>query len=176
MWPPGETLDVEVQAGLTGADEARHLRRLAQALDLDLAGLVSLPLALAAIAAQAPGGAIVVDAGAGATTVAVALPRAGARAAVIPLGGADLEAEVACALRAELPTAREVLRAHAAGALREGGAKRRRTGRRERCAPRGAPRGNLGRRPGAGAGRPDRGTPPPRRPPPLWRRRGAPPS
>ena len=70
MWPPGETLDVEVQAGLTGAGEARHL---AQALDLDLAGLVSL-LALAAIGTAAPGGAIVVDAGAGATTVAVALP------------------------------------------------------------------------------------------------------
>ena len=62
-----------------------------------------------------------VDAGAGATTVAVALPGRGPRAAVIPLGGADLEAEVACALRAELPTAREVLRAHAAGALRVGG-------------------------------------------------------
>jgi hypothetical protein len=121
MWPPGETLDVEVQAGLTGAGEARHLRRLAQALDLDLVGLVSLPLALAAIAAQRPGGAIVVDAGAGATTVAVALPGREPRAAVIPLGGADLEAEVARALRAELPTAREVLRAHAAGALRVGG-------------------------------------------------------
>ena len=77
---PGETLDVEVQAGLTGAGEARHLRRLAQALDLDLAGLVSLPLALASIAAQRARGAIVVDAGAGATTVAVALPgRGGAR-------------------------------------------------------------------------------------------------
>ena len=121
MWPAGETLDVEVQAGLTGAGEARHLRRLAQALDLDLAGLVSLPLALASIAAGRPGGAIVVDAGAGATTVAVALPGREPRAAVIPLGGADLEAEVACALRAELPTAREVLRAHAAGALRVGG-------------------------------------------------------
>ena len=148
MWPAGETLDVEVQAGLTGAAEARHLRRLAQALDLDLAGLVSLPLALASIGAGRPGGAIVVDAGAGATTVAVALPGREPRAAVIPLGGADLEAEVACALRAELPTAREVLRAHAAGALRVGGPSA--AGTRSGASgapPRRAPRGQSGQTP-----------------------------
>jgi hypothetical protein len=120
-WPGGETLDVEVQAGLTGAAEVRHLRRLAQALDLDLAGLLSPSLTLPLLAAQRPGGAIVVDAGAGATTVVVALPGQEPRTTVIPLGGTDLEAEVACALRVELPTAREVLRAHTAGALRGGG-------------------------------------------------------
>jgi hypothetical protein len=121
MWPGGETLDVEVQVGLTGAAEARQLRRLAQTLDLDLAGLLSPALTLPLLAARRTDGAVVVDAGAGATTVVVAIPGQEPRTTVIPLGGADLEAEVACALRVELATAREVLRAHTAGALRGGG-------------------------------------------------------
>jgi hypothetical protein len=120
-WPGGEVLDVEVQVGLAPGAEVQHLRRLAQALDLDLTGLVSGPLSLQSIAARRSGGAVVVDAGAAATTVAIAFPGYSPCAAVIPLGGADLEAEVAGALDVDLETAREVLRAHAAGALRVGG-------------------------------------------------------
>ncbi len=72
----GEVLDVEVDAGLAPVAGAQRLLLLAEALDLDLAGTVSLPLALAALAATVPGGAVVVDAGAAATTAVVVFPPA----------------------------------------------------------------------------------------------------
>ena len=119
----GDVLDVEVDAGLAPVAGAQRLLRLAEALDLDLAGTVSLPLALAALAATVPGGAVVVDAGAAATTAAVAFPPAAGRppaAESLPVGAADLEAHVARELGVPALVAREVLQAHAAGALRAG--------------------------------------------------------
>jgi hypothetical protein len=122
----GEVLDVEVDAGLAPVAGAQRLLQLAEALDLDLAGTVSLPLALAALAGVVPGGAIVIDAGAGSTTVVVAFPEGAQRtprppaAVTLPVGAADLEAHVGRALDVPLKVAQEVLQAHAAGALRPG--------------------------------------------------------
>jgi hypothetical protein len=111
----GETLDVEVELGLAPEPEVERLHRLADALDLDVAGLVSLPLALGAVGSRRPGGAIVVDAGARLTTAAVAGPGGSLGAVTVPLGCADLEAQLAKELGVAPEVARELLRAHAGG-------------------------------------------------------------
>jgi hypothetical protein len=122
----GEVLDVEVDAGLAPVAGSQRQLQLAEALDLDLAGTVSLPLALAALAGAVPGGAVVIDAGAGSTTVVVAFSESAHRtprppaAMTLPVGAADLEAQVGRALDVPLRVAQEVLHAHAAGALRAG--------------------------------------------------------
>jgi hypothetical protein len=104
-----------VEVGLAPEPEVERLHRLADALDLDVAGLVSLPLALGAIGARRPGGAIVVDAGARLTTAAVAGPGGSLGAVTVPLGSADLEAQLAKELGVATEVAQDLLRAHAAG-------------------------------------------------------------
>lgn len=128
----GAELEVEVVAGIAAVAEVQRQRRLAEALDLHVVGLVSLPLALAAVMPGGGEGAVLIDAGARSTTVIVTGAPGTIRGAVIPLGSADLESRAAAALGMHALQAQEALRAHTAGALRPGaGNQARAAGRQE---------------------------------------------
>lgn len=139
----GTELSVEIVAGIAAVAEVQRQRRLAEALDLQVVGLVSVPLALAGAQSVAAAGAILIDAGAWTTQVVVARARDATQSAIrvpgrawhalgatpagtcetrtqgaiIPLGSAELEDRIAIALGVGVERAQESLRAHAAGAL-----------------------------------------------------------
>lgn len=116
----GTELSVQVLAGIAHVAEVQRQRRLAEALDLQVVGLVSLPLALARARPATAPGAILIDAGAGATQIVVARSREATQGASVPVGSAELEDRVADALGVGVELAQEHLRAHAAGALGAG--------------------------------------------------------
>ncbi|MGH2354457.1 MAG: hypothetical protein ACRDJN_22855, partial [Chloroflexota bacterium] len=113
----GEDLDISVVTSVTAVSEVRRQRHLAEALDLEVAGLVGMPFALAAaLRSAARAGAVVVDVGAHTTTVALVGPQGMDGALSFPVGGAALEVGVAGELGVDVSRARELIAAHTAGA------------------------------------------------------------
>ncbi|HEX2033929.1 MAG TPA: hypothetical protein VHS99_07075 [Chloroflexota bacterium] len=120
---PGQNLDISLAVSLARRTDVQHLRRLAEALDLNIAGFVGMPAALAGTLRPAAGPAsraAIVDAGAGATTAILAGPDGPEGSISFPLGSADLEWQVRRELQLDPEGAYEAIRAHAAGAGHRG--------------------------------------------------------
>jgi len=99
--------------GVTAAIE--RLRSLIAALDLDLAGLVGEPEALAQLVTDDVG-AVVIDVGGAATGVSVCRAGGVVASVSLPIGGEALEERLRDGLRLGVPEAREAAAAHSAGA------------------------------------------------------------
>jgi hypothetical protein len=120
----GEQLSVTLVGAFAPAADIRRLRQLAEALDLELAGLLCVPFALGAALGRGPEApALVIDVGAATTTAALAGPAGVEAAATFPLGGRALEGNLRAALGMDDQSAREAIAAHCAGAEAHSGAR-----------------------------------------------------
>jgi cell division protein FtsA len=117
----GGHLAVELAVVYTPSATARHLKDLTDALDLECAGIVAIPFALAVALGRKQGApAIIVDVGAHVTSATIAGEHGLEGTATIPVGGASLEARLQERLGVSVEDARLSVEAHAAGAGHRG--------------------------------------------------------